>query len=296
MRNKLNVIIGPYGLRSLIIQYAMMTVAALISAVAVNIFLAPFNIAPGGVSGLAVILHKVIGTPIGLMILIMNIPIQILAYKMLPNPYQVIFRTIYVLVVYSIGIDGLAGFLPAGGVSDNVLLNAIFGGVLEGISSGLIYRAGGTFGGTSTLSLILRLRFSMPQSTTVLYTDTLVIGLAGFVFGWEPALFAVVTLFVGALAVDYVMEGPAVIRTGVIITNKPEEVAKAIIDNLGRGVSGWPAKGMYTGQERWMLYVSVGRSQVRDLQRLINETDKEAFMVIGQGHQAYGHGFRSLRH
>lgn len=274
-----------------LVQYIQMLIAVMISAVAVTVFLAPFNIAPSGVTGTSVILNHVIGTPIGLVILILNIPIQILAYKVLPNSFRVVAHTLLVLLGYSLALDFVAQHIPTGGVSENVLLNAIFGGVLEGISSGLIIRAGGTFGGTSTLALILRRKFGMPMSTTLLYTDTLVICFAGLVFGWEAALFAIVMLFMSGAVIDYVLEGPSVIRTGVIITNQPEAVANAIIQHLGRGVTGWQATGMYTGQQRWVLYVSVARSEVNELRHIVATIDSNAFIVIGQGHTAYGEGF-----
>lgn len=277
--------------RQLVLHYVWMTAAVFVSAVAVIIFLAPFNIAPSGISGAAVILNKVVGTPIGLMTLILNIPIQIAAYYMLPGSWRVVVRTFYVLIVYSVALDWIGGFIPDDGVSDNVLLNAIFGGVLEGIAAGLSFRGGGSFGGTSTLALILRRRFGTPMSTTLLYTDALVITAAGITFGWEAALYATLSLFISGLAADYVLEGPAVIRTAVIITNEPDAISQAIMVGVDRGVTGWEVTGMYTGQTRWLLYVSVSRSQVSELNRVVRSVDPKAFVVIGQGHSAYGEGF-----
>jgi uncharacterized membrane-anchored protein YitT (DUF2179 family) len=276
----------------LVTQYVVMTVAVAISAVAVLVFMAPFNIAPSGVSGIAVILNYLIDTPIGLVTLVLNIPIQYLAYKMLPGSWRVVARTFYVLTVYSVVIDVLGQHIPTDGVSENILLNAVFGGALEGIAGGLIYRVGGTFGGTSTLAMILRRKFGMPMSTTWLYTDLFVMGAAGVVFGWEAALYAMVALFITALASDYVLEGPSVIRTAMIVTDNPEDVSDAIMSELGRGVTGWEAQGMYTKQQKWVLYVSVGRSEISELRQIVMQTDAKAFVVIGQGHTAYGEGFK----
>jgi uncharacterized membrane-anchored protein YitT (DUF2179 family) len=277
---------------NVVTQYVVMTVAVAISAVAVLIFMAPFNIAPSGVSGIAVILNYLIDTPIGLVTFVLNIPIQYLAYKMLPGSWRVVARTFYVLTVYSVVIDVLGQHIPTDGVSENILLNAVFGGVLEGIAGGLIYRVGGTFGGTSTIAIILRRKFGMPMSATWLYTDLFVMGAAGVVFGWEAALYAMVALFITALASDYVLEGPSVIRTAVIVTSNPEDVSGAIMSELGRGVTGWEAQGMYTKQQKWVLYVSVSRSEIGDLRQIVMQVDEKAFMVIGQGHTAYGEGFK----
>jgi uncharacterized membrane-anchored protein YitT (DUF2179 family) len=277
--------------QSLLNQYFWMTVAVAISAVAVIVFLAPFDIAPSGISGVAVILKDLINTPIGLMTFVLNIPIQIMAYYMLPGSWRVVVRTMYVLLVYSVMLDVLGGFIPDDGVSENILLNAIFGGVLEGIAGGLSFRAGGSFGGTSTLALIIRRKMGTPMSTTLLYTDVLVILAAGVAFGWEAALYATLSLFISGLASDYVLEGPAVIRTAVIITTEPDAVSEVIMVKLDRGVTGWEVTGMYTKQKRWMLYVSTQRSQIRELQRLVRQVDPGAFVVVGQGHSAYGEGF-----
>lgn len=277
--------------RTHLVRITLETVGAIIGAIGVILFMAPFNIAPSGVSGLAVIANYQFGWPIGLLILIGNIPIQYIGYRMLGG-WLIILRTVYVIVVYSLAIDLLTPYFPAQGVTDDLLLNAIFGGILGGISSGLVYRAGSTFGGTSTLALIVQQRTGLPLSTTFLYTDLGVIGLAGFVFGWEAALFAVIALFISGIATDYTLEGPSVIRTAVIITDQPEAVSQAILNELQRGVTAWDGRGMYTGQERGVLFVTIARPQVEALRTIVQQVDPGAFVVIGQGHVAYGQGFR----
>lgn len=272
--------------------YLSLTIGALVVALSVILFLAPFNIAPSGISGIAVILNATVGTSIGLVVLVLNIPIQILSYYFLPGGLRTIWRTGYVLVIFSFGVDVLAPYFPPTGISDDVLLNAIFGGVMGGLGAGLVYRTGGNFGGTSTLALIVHRRTGLPLNTAYIYTDALVLGLAGLVFGWQAALYAVLTLFIDGLASSYMLEGPGVIRTAVIVTNEPEAISQRILHELRRGVTGWKATGMYTGQERTVLYVSVARSQAHDLRELVMETDPGAFLVIGQGQAAYGEGFQ----
>lgn len=281
-------------LLSFLLRMLMFVLGALISAISVIVFAAPFNIAPGGISGLAIIVNNYVNIPIGLLILIGNIPIQILAFRMLGG-WSVVFGTILTVVMYSIMIDGLSPYFPAQGVSDNVLLNALFGGIVGGIGGALVLRAGGTLGGTSTLGRILQMRFGTPLSASSLYTDGIVILLAGLVFGWESALYAMVTLYVGAATTDYVLEGPSVIRTAVVITDKPREVSDTVMEEMGRGVTAWEARGMFTDQPHTMLYITVGRAQVNELRRLVFSIDPQAFVVIGQGHTAYGRGFREVK-
>lgn len=279
---------------TLLLRFIVLTIGTVISAITVIVFQAPFNIAAGGISGLAIILNHLINLPIGLVVLIGNIPIQYLAYRWMGG-WRVVASTVYVVVLYSILIDVLTPHFPPEGLNDDILLNALFGGILGGVGAAMILRAGGTLGGTSTLGRLIQLRFGTPLSASALYTDGIVILLAGLVFGLTGALYAMVTLWVAAATTDYALEGPSVIRTGVIITDQPREVADVILHRLGRGVTSWEGKGMFTGETHSVLYVTVGRAQVNELRRLVLAVDPKAFVVIGHAHTAYGRGFREVK-
>lgn len=281
--------------RDILFRYLLIGTGIVISALSLIVFLQPLDIAPAGVAGASTLLNELFDTPIGLMILLLNIPIQLLGYLMLPDGARVTGRSVVIIVILAIMVDNLGPVVPAGGISDNRMLNALFGGITSGIGVGLIYRAGATVGGTSTLALILQRRYGFPMSTTFLCTDTLIILAAGAVYGWEGALYAAIALFTTGLATDYVLEGPSVIRTAMIITDNPAEVSQRVFNNLQRGATSWRIKGEYTGVERTMLYVTVSRSQVRDLKDEISQADPNAFVVIGMGHAAYGAGFRRVR-
>lgn len=273
---------------------ALLTIGTVINALSVIVFLVPFNIAPGGVSGIAVILNHLLDTPIGLLVLLGNIPILFLAHRMLGG-WQIIAGTIYVVLLYSLSLDMIPRLVQIDIVSSDRLLNALFGGISGGISAGLIYRAGATLGGTSTLARILQQKYGIPLSSSALYTDLGVYGLAGLVFGWEAALYAIVVLFVAAAASDYVLEGPSVIRTAFIITDHPHEVARQVIGQMGRGVTAWDGTGMFTDQPHTVLFITITRPQVNRLRKLVLDVDPAAFIVVGQGHVAYGEGFRKTR-
>jgi uncharacterized membrane-anchored protein YitT (DUF2179 family) len=272
----------------------LLVVGAAISAVAVVVFQAPFDIAPGGVSGIAIILNHLLGTPVGLMILLLNIPIQIIAFRILGG-WRVIVATLFAVALYSLLIDYMTPLVTQT-LSSDLLLNSLYGGVLGGIGGGLVFRGGGNLGGTSTLGRILQELYGIPLSSSTLYTDTGVVAIAGLVFGWEGALYAIVALFVGGVVSDYTLEGPSVIRTATIITDYPHEVATAIMQGMGRGVTAWEGTGMFTEQPRGVLFVTIGRAQVDTLRRVVLRADAKAFLVIGQGHTAYGHGFREVHH
>jgi uncharacterized membrane-anchored protein YitT (DUF2179 family) len=281
--------------QSILYSYILLTVAALLDAFAVSTFLARFSIAPSGVSGLAVILNHLDNRlPIGLLILLGNIPIQLLAFRMLGG-WRIVTRTVYYIVLYALAIDMLKDRFYQIDVGSDVLLNAMFGGILSGVAGGLILRAGGTQGGTSTLGRILQMRFGLPLSTTGLYTDTGVVLIAGLVFGWEGALYAIVAFVAAGMSADYILEGPSVIRTATIITDKPDAISNLVLDELGRGVTAWQGKGMFTEQSHTVLYITISRAQVSILRRLVHMADPDAFMVIEHGHVAYGEGFRRIK-
>jgi uncharacterized membrane-anchored protein YitT (DUF2179 family) len=206
--------------------------------------------------------------------------------------WRVVAWTVVFIVIFSVSLDNLAQFFPAKGVSDEVLLNAIFGGILGGVGSAMVIRAGGTTGGVATLGRVLQEKYGIPLSSTYLYANIGVILLIGAVLGWEGALFAMVAIGVEGAVTDYVLEGPSVIRMGIIITDYPKEVSQVLLYQLRRGVTSWSATGMYTGQQRYILYVTVSRFQIDALRTLVHSIDPEAFLVIAQGHVAYGEGFK----
>lgn len=284
---------GFTDMRRVALAIALMTVGAVISALSVVVFMIPAEVVPGGVSSVAVILNALVGTPVGLVILIGNIPIQYWGARMLGG-WRTVAGTIYTVAVYSLGVE-IMTYAGLGDVSDDRLLNAMFGGALGGISGGLIYSGGATLGGTSTVARILQDRTGTPMSSTFLYTDAAFIALAALVFSWEAALYAVVALVINGVATDYVLEGPSVIRTVTIITNHPDAISGMVIREMNRSVTAWEARGMYTGQARAVLFVTIARSEAGRLKDKVLATDPTAFVVIGQGHAAYGEGFRHAR-
>jgi len=159
-----------------------MVAGSLISAIGVMIFMTPFDIAPTGVTGVAVILNITVGLPIGLMNFILNIPIMVWAARMLGG-WRVVAWTGIFIVIFSVSLDGLTQFFPPAGVSDEILLNAIFGGILGGVGGAMVIRAGGTTGGVSTLGRVLQEKYGFPLSSTYLYANVAVILLIGAVLG-----------------------------------------------------------------------------------------------------------------
>lgn len=265
----------------------MLTAGSILLAVGVVIFLSPAKIAPGGVTGIAIIINHFTGWPIGLTMLVLNIPMLFLGFRYLGR-FRFLSRTLYVVLLYNVGIDFLALWLPANGITDDLMLNTLYSAALGGMGTGLIYRGHGTSVGTGILGRVLQLKTGIPLSQVYLITDGAVIIAIGVVFGWERALYSLLTLFVWGLVADYVMEGPSVIRTTFIVTDKSHEVAQALLNRLGVGVTSWDGRGMFTEVERTVLFCTLNRPDVNILRVIVAEVDPDAFVVIGQGQQARG--------
>jgi len=273
-------------------DYFYLTIGALLLALALDLFLVPARLAAGGVSGLAQIINHYTGWPIGAMTLAFNIPLFALGWRFLGGKRFAV-RTAYTTVLFSVLVDGLVPFLPPHGLTSDPVLNVLYGGVIGGAGAGLIYRGRGTSGGTDILARILTRWRHIPISQSYLFSDAVVMLLAGLTFGWDQALYAIVTLYVSGVAAEAVTEGSHVVRTAVVVTERPGEIAASILHNLGRGVTLLEGRGGYTGRRRTVLYCVLTRSEIGPLKTLVRETDPKAFMVIGHAAEAVGEGFRS---
>jgi uncharacterized membrane-anchored protein YitT (DUF2179 family) len=278
---------------ALVGDYAFMVVGALLQAISVIVFMAPAELASGGVSGLAVIANSLApALPIGLIVLVLNVPLLALGVRFLGG-LRFFVRTVVTVVLYSAMMVALQA-MGVQSVTHDIVLNTLFGSVIGGVGMGLVFRAKGTTGGTDVLVQLLSRWRSLPLSQGYLVTDALVMVLAGVVFGWEKALYALVSLYVTGLAAEAISEGVGITRAVTVITREPDNVAQAVMAHMGRGVTRWSATGAYTGEERPILYIVVGRAEVASLKSIIADADPHAFVVIGQVQEVYGEGFKQF--
>jgi uncharacterized membrane-anchored protein YitT (DUF2179 family) len=276
-----------FDLRTASVDFVLLTAGALVQIANLNLFLIPSQIAPGGVSGTAIIINALTGWPVGLTMLALNVPLLILGFYSLGR-FRFLAGTLYVVLVYNLGTDLVAGWFTFGSLSDDMLLNALFAGVLGGIGTGLVFRGRGTAAGTSILGRVLQLKTGLPVSQLYLLTDGVVILVAGLVFGWEKGLYALITVFVWGVVTDLVLEGPSVVRMAFIVTDAPEAVAEALISELHLGATAWPAEGMFTEAQHTVLFCTVSRPFEGALRKVVLQADPNAFFVVGHGHQASG--------
>jgi uncharacterized membrane-anchored protein YitT (DUF2179 family) len=276
-------------------DYALVALGALTQAIAVRLFLVPAQLASGGVTGIAQIINHFTLWPIGLMIFIGNVPLFVLGWRFLGGQ-RFALRTAIAVVTYSFFTDALLWlpFFPRSGLTDDIVLNSLYGAVVSGIGYGLVYRGQGTSGGSDIFARILTHYRSVPMTQSYLTVDTGVILAAGLVFGWKQALYALITLYVSGLVVDTTLEGARTARTAMIVTSQVEVIAKRVLGDMQRGVTVLAGTGAYTGATRPVLYCVVSRSEVQQLKTIVHEADPEAFLVIGVAHEALGEGFEAL--
>lgn len=275
-------------------DFLFILAGSLIQALALRLFLVPASLVTGGISGASQLINHYTGAPIGLMVLIGNIPLFLLGWRFLGGP-RFALRTAWAILTFSLLADTLAWFVPPKGLVDDLVLNCLYGGLVMGIGLGLVYRGQGTSGGSDILGRVLNARFGISISQAYLLTDSLVVLSAGFTFGWERALYGLVMIYVSGLAAEMASEGSGIFRTALIVTAEARSVAEKIMTVLERGVTILPGTGAYTGAERPVLYCVITQAEVNQLKTLVREADPKAFMVIGQAHEALGEGFRPLK-
>lgn len=285
-------------------DYFLIILAALIQAFSLRTFFVPANLASGGVSGISQLINHFTGWPIGLMILIGNIPLFALGWRFLGGQ-RFALRTAVAIFTYSIFTDLLLRtplFDPNGmgtslinDLQGDVFLNSLYGAIVSGIGYGLVYRARGTSGGSDILARILNNWRGIPITQSYLFVDSAVILGAGFVFGWKQALYAMIALYVSGLVAETTLEGGGTVRTAMIVTSESESIAHRVLEELHRGVTILEGSGAYTGANRPVLYCVITRAEVATLKAIVNECDPAAFMVIGAAHEALGEGFKPLK-
>ncbi len=274
-------------------DYLLVLAGAFVQALAMRLFLIPAQLVSGGISGTAQLINFYTHWPIGVMIFIGNLPLFFLGWQYLGGP-RFALRTALSIVAFSFFTDFLVLFIPRG-IAHDLVLNCLYGGLMLGVGLGLVYRGKGTSGGSDILGRILNHRLGISISQSYMITDTVVILAAGFVFGWDNALYALVTTYVSGLAAEMILEGSGVFRTAMIVTSCPEKVTQEIMTVLERGVTILEGTGGYTGQPRPVLYCVITRAEVSRIKEIVKQADPKAFMVIGMAHEALGEGFRPLK-
>lgn len=287
-------------------DYLWIIAGSILTAFSINIFLVPYKIAPGGVSGIATVVHYLTGGkfPVGLAMLLLNIPLFIAGMKFIGRRF--VIRTFFGTIFLSFAIDTLeplTNFMvekylvsPVQSLSNpDLLLYSIFGGFVMGVGLGMVFKSRATTGGTDLAARILH--SFIPNSTMgqlLLIIDTSIIVFAAVVFqSFQLALYAIVTLFVSSKVIDAILEGVNFAKAVYIISDHPDEIAEKIMKDLDRGVTALRGVGMYTGQDKKVLLCVLERGQLQSLKEIVASVDKEAFIFLADIREVLGEGFGS---
>lgn len=264
-----------------------MTLGSALTALSLNMFLVPNKIAAGGVSGLATILYYTYGFPVGITMLVINIPLFLAGLILLGARFG--FRTILATLLLSL-ITDLTTHFPV--VTDDVLLASVYGGIVMGTGLGLVLRSGATTGGSDLgARLVHHFIGEISVGQALLVIDFIIIAAAGFVFSLPLAMYALFSLFISSRVIDLIQEGMNYAKAVYIISDKPREIARVILEDLARGVTVLGGRGGYTGEEREILLCVINRVEVIKLKKIVQELDPKAFVIISEVHEVLGEGF-----
>lgn len=269
-------------------RYSMVALGSFISGVAINTFLIPHQLFSGGVSGVAMILYFLFEWPIGLQIVILNIPIFYAAYRLLDRDY--VICGLFGMLIFSFATDATR-FLTEVRLIDDTLLAAVYGGVISGIGSGIIFRVNGSAGGTDTIATIIKKYYSLNVGLVGFSINVFLMLVAAALFGVKPAMYTLISFFVSGRVTDAVMQGLNHKKTIMIISDRNDEIAEAIMDEVGRGATFLEGAGAYTGQEKKVLFVVVTLTQIAKIKLITEKMDPHAFMIVQDAAEVLGHGF-----
>ena len=278
--------------KQLILSYLVITVASAIYALGFDWCYAPNQIGFGGITGLAQVINAAVpALSIGLLVIILNIPLFFLGWRLLGG--HLLLSSLYAMFISSVFVDLMAAFITFKPMDP--MLAAIFGGILVGLSLGLIFLQGATTGGTDLAARLLKLRLSwLPMGKLLMGVDLVVIAAAAVAFGnLSSALYGVVSLYISTVVMDMVLYGMDSAKVAYIISQRPEDISKGIFREMDRGVTILHGEGAYSGEEKRVLMCAFKQRQIVPLKQLVKEIDPTAFIIVCDAHEVLGDGFRS---
>ena len=270
-----------------------MIVGCILISVALNMFFSPHTIAPGGLSGLSVVLSKVSGLSVSAIMLIMGIPLIFFSIKILGTKNAI--KTLIGMLLLSLCIS-LTSSLSQVSVTDDVLLAAITGAILLGLGLGVVFSVDGSTGGTDLIALMINKAIPIiPLSKCLVCIDGLVVMSSGIVNkNLETALYSAISLYVIVKMIDFIISGFDYSKCFIIITNEEEKLKEAIVNDIKRGITILDGRGGYTDSSKSVLIVAVNKKQEVHMKKLIKNVDKNAFIIVSKAHEVFGEGFSPI--
>lgn len=263
-------------------EYAVLALGAAIAAFAIEEFLVPCKILDGGVVGISIILNHLTNIRLSLLTFGLNIPFLIVGYRVLGKEFFI--KAGYSMVAFSIFLEV---FAPMGDITRDSLLAVCFGGIILGIGVGMVISFGGCLDGTETVAILLNRKTDFPVGRTVLFFNIVIYSVAGLLFGFDRAMYSLLTYYITSKVLDFIDNGMNQAKAAMIITNDGEKIADMIYKKMGRTVTILEGAGLISGKKD-VLYCVLNRLEVYELKKLINEADTSAFIAINEVSEIIG--------
>ncbi len=270
-----------------VLNFAQITLGAVIVALSFTLFFIPCGIAPGGFTGLSTVINHLTGFPIGVMSMLLNIPLFLISFRY--EGRDTFVRSLYAMIVLSVFLD----LLPEVRVTEDLFLAAVMGGAVMGFGLGLVIRGQATTGGTDMAAKLLSLMFknAIGIGIIIFALDVIIVGFSGIVYGVSRILYAFIALFVSSRIIDALQEGLTAAKMVFIISQHPEEIASVILTEMERGVTYLKGKGAYSGADKNIIMCVVSRFEVVKLKRIVQQLDENAFVIVNDSREIMGIGF-----
>ncbi|WP_246188298.1 YitT family protein [Metabacillus lacus] len=260
---------------------------AVLMAVGLELFLVPNNILDGGIVGISIILSHLTGFKLGLFIFLLNIPFFYLGYKQIGKTFAL--STLSGIAVLSVSTT-LLHHTPS--FTEDLLLATVFGGIILGVGVGLVIRNGGSLDGTEILAILFNKRIPFSVGEMIMFFNLFIFTTAGFVFGWDRAMYSFIAYFIAFKTIDVVIQGLDESKSAWIISDQHKEIGEAILARLGRGVTYLSGEGAYSGDEKKVIFCIITRLEEAKLKAIVEELDDHAFFAVGNINEVKGGRFK----
>lgn len=286
---------GKFGLKNLLLHTLLVVLGAAIYAVAVSCFYVPAKLMSGGATGIALILNRLFSIPVGVVMIVTNIPLFFLGYRKMGREFFIL--SIVGVVSSSLLIDFFSLIIPEiPALYSDHLLSAALGGAIAGVGLGMSIAVGGSTGGSDILALLFNKHVeSISVGRIILITDLVIILTGAAIFrDISAALYTFVAMYAASVALDSVLYGANIASLVFIVTQKPEPVSLALMQDLDRGLTVMNGRGGYTGAPQNVLICAIGRRQLSHLKRIVKLNDPGAFVIVSEAKEVMGEGFKRL--
>ena len=271
----------------ILLSFVMLTLGSFLAALALETFLIPNTILDGGVTGVSIIISKLSKLPMSLLVLVLNIPFVYVGYKNLGKRF--LARTVYSMILFSIFLEVFKGLEP---FTEVMLLATVSGGLILGVGVGLIIHFGGCVDGTESVSIVISKNTSLSVGQVVLLFNLIIYTVAGFIFGFDRAMYSLLTYFITFKVIDFVSEGMEQAKAALIVTSKGNHLSSEIYNRLGRTTTTIKGKGLISG-EKEVLYCVLTRAEIFELRHIVEEMDDSAFVTILEVSDIIGNHIKS---